>query len=272
MLGQFIFSTCKAADVDVRVVLQNGDRDGVAQSVGTPMELELWLFSEGREPIVKPRFGSIGHGDFLELDPKTLPEIYRDAAEWLGLVRCRIGPSDEYFPQEHQIVFHNRKGSGYSPLLYDQLPVSPAKNRPSPIILLAPKTWFGRHTNTFILFSSADGSLSTDFQAEPMRIMFFLPSGEKIHEEIRTLRRNGVSVLDVRAALAGKLVIAEDPVFLNVVAKGGASTFAIMTLIRDDRTGHIAFEHSLSPHYYVSGNLREIRKEALEFPAAGTVR
>jgi hypothetical protein len=50
-----------------------------------------------------------------------------------------------------------------------------------------------------------------------------------------------------------------------VVARGGASNYAIMGFITNDVTGSCALEHSLSPHYYFNGDRARVRAEAMRF-------
>jgi hypothetical protein len=100
-------------------------------------------------------------------------------------------------------------------------------------------------------------------QARELQIHVLDGSGASLAEETVSLPENSCYVFDVRKGLAGKARLEEDPKLFNVVARGGAASFAVVTFVINEKTGNMAVEHSLSPHYYVSTGLARVRAEAL---------
>lgn len=88
-----------------------------------------------------------------------------------------------------------------------------------------------------------------------------------LHRAHESISASGVYVVEVRSRLPAEYSRrAGPPRLVNVVARGGAAQFAIMTFVVNHRTGAIALEHSLSPHYYVRDHGGRLRREALIFP------
>jgi hypothetical protein len=152
-------------------------------------------------------------------------------------------------------------------LLYDQLPLSKPGADPSPIILLAPKVWVGAHVNSFVAFANTTEALEVRQQGRPLTISVMTQAGHIVCSRDFHENENSVLLFDVRRAVRDHLELGPQPVFLTVLARGGASYFAIMAFVKNERTGNFALEHSLSPHYYMSGDQRRVRREALLFDA-----
>ena len=134
-------------------------------------------------------------------------------------------------------------------------------------MLLAPKVWIGRHTNAFVAFANTNAQLESHEQSRPMHIQVVDQQGRVVYAGDHSKPENSTLLFDVRTAIEGRIALADEPVFFTVVAKGGASHYAIMTFIVNEATGNFALEHSLSPHYYMTGDQARVRQEALVLPA-----
>jgi hypothetical protein len=53
---------------------------------------------------------------------------------------------------------------------------------------------------------------------------------------------------------------------ITVVARGDGISCVLLTFIHNKKTDALALEHSLSPHYYMTGDFSRVRKEAFLFP------
>lgn len=266
MIGQFIFPTCQAGGLRVAAYLRNTPRDGVVGPV-VGVSVELQVFEHGRSIAHEREFGTIPPDGVLEVSGRTFSAVGEGTRDRLVVARLRTPDgSDGYFAQEHHLTYENPLTGVFDSLLYDQLPIGKPGRRASPIILIAPKAWVGRHVNSLVAFANVGGSSVPTVQAQPLVISVLSSTGEVLSSEVFEEPENSALLFDVRAALRGHLSDAETPKMVNVVARGGASMYAIMTFVINKRTGNFALEHSLSPHYYVTDGLARVRDEALSFP------
>jgi hypothetical protein len=260
--AQFLFPTCRAAGLAGRAVLRNtarlGSGHGEAQAEH-PVTVELAAWRDGERLFHDPAFVTLGLGDEAVVDAARLPAL-ADDAETLVVARCRLEGREGYFPQEHQLTY-SRAGRE-THLLYDQLPI-PAPGKPAaPIVLLGPKAWVGRDVNTYVVFASH--TFEGEGGEHELEVTLLDPLGATLHAETRRAATRGVVVVDVRACVPS-LAHGAVPSFVNVVARGGAAQFAILTFVVNERTGGCALEHSLSPHYYSKQDHGRLRREALVF-------
>ncbi|MGI8509601.1 MAG: hypothetical protein ACR2MQ_09775 [Gemmatimonadaceae bacterium] len=263
MIGQFIFPTCETGHLRVAAYLRNTQRDGVARPP-VDVSVELQVFEKGRSIAHEPAFGTIPFEGVLEVSERTFPAVGEGACDRLVVARLRTPDDvDGYFAQEHQLTYENPRTGVFDSLLYDQLPIGKPGRRASPIILIAPKAWVGRDVNSLVAFANVGGAVVPTAQGQPLTISVLSSGGEVLSSNVFEEPENSALLFDVRAALRGHLSDAETPKMVNVVARGGASMYAIMTFVINKRTGNFALEHSLSPHYYVTDGLARVRDEAL---------
>lgn len=137
-------------------------------------------------------------------------------------------------------------------------------NQPSPpIVLIASKIWVSELLNTYVVFANASESIAKP--QEPLVLHIMAQDGSVIFKEVRNEKYNSCWIFDVKSAVQDKLALGKTPLSLTVVARGGSSNYVITTFVRNEEFGSIALEHSLSPHYYFTGDRRRVRKEALMF-------
>jgi hypothetical protein len=139
------------------------------------------------------------------------------------------------------------------------------------ILLLAPKVWVSTDVDTYITLANAGNYFSGRSAVGRWNIEFLAQNGAKIHSLALDLVQNGSHIVDVKDALAGRLEITSDLRMLTVVARGETGLCAILTFLRNRRTGALALEHSLSPHYYMNGDFARVRKEAFILSGSGRV-
>lgn len=261
MIGQFIFPTCEAAGLRTAAYLRNTARGD--ENSSPDLRVEVMVFQNGELVLHEPEFGAIPFGGALELSERTCSGLAPSGADRLVVARCRTpDDSDGYFAQEHHLSYENPRTGVFDSLLYDQLPLSKPGRRASPIILLAPKAWVGGDVNSFVAFANVGSSTASSPQGEPLTISVLSTEGAVLCTEVYDEPTNSALLFDVERALQGHPA-SETPELLNVVARGGASMYAIMTFVVNRRTGNFALEHSLSPHYYVTEGLARVRDEAL---------
>lgn len=258
-VGQFLFSTCRAGNVRVRAYLRNTSRDPGRTCPAGSLELtvEVWhqqrrLDSLRREAVIPP------DGFFL-LDERDFGASLPATGECLFKVYCRrAAETPGYFAQEHQVVYEDVESGKHCSVLYDQLPILPPLAVPTPIVLLAPKAWVGRHMNSYVIFAGgsearAGGSLS---------IHAFAEDGRRLATREAVLAANDAFVFDCRRELG---IDDATPRFVNIFAHGGCSSYAISTLVKNELSHNVGIEHSLSPHYYISGNRARVRDDVVAF-------
>ena len=265
MQGQFIFSTCNRASVNLTALLRNTGRDGEEGVAGAPkpdMRVSLNVFHAGTLQYECPDFATVPADGFAEVSARTCPMLKDDTRELLLLARCHRGQGDGYFPQEHQVIYESRQDGRTTSLLYDQLPVLGGTPKTNSILLLAPKVWIGADIDTFITLANVGGYANGRSAGSSWRIDFLAQSGEVIHSVSADLVQNGSHIIDVKESLAGCLDPAGEPRMLTMVARGETAMCVILTFVRNHRTHALALEHSLSPHYYMNGDFARVRKEA----------
>jgi hypothetical protein len=271
MQGQFIFSTCFAAGLNVRALLRNSLRrfvDAPEALRRRGMNVALRVFEEGVIVFDDPEFAVVGLNEIGEVSRRTCVQLAPEgaSAERLIVALCTLGEEREgYFPQEHQLIQRNPRTGYSSSLIYDQHPV-PIPGAPvSPIILLAPKVWVSNDLNTLISFASASSSPGQGAEDVPLEVHVLGQDGEVISSSVRAKLKNSVWIVDVKELLEGRLRMSSEPRFLTVAARGGAGLYAITTFIINEAAGTFALEHSLPPQYYMDGDRSRVRREAVRF-------
>lgn len=270
MLGQFIIPTCAPAGLRMRAYMRNTLRVGES----CPPELrrqgisvDLRVFANGALRYHEPQFAKVPFDGVQEISEATCPALSGDQAGILIVARCSLPSGDDaYFAQEHQLFCESPRTGAFNSLLYDQIPVTKPNRTPPPIILVAPKTWAGTSLNSYVAFASTNSTLDSRPQGRPLTVSVLDERGTVLVRKDQELSENSVFLFDVRAAVRERLEMTDVPRFFTVVARGGASSFAIMTFVVNEATGNVALEHSLSPHYYMSGDQRRVRDEALRSP------
>lgn len=272
MIGQFLFASCNSMGFRVRALMRNTQREGsidVADG-GEPIAIDLSVYGDGELLASYPRFAEIAPGGVVEISAATCPEL-GTAGEHLVLGRCSRGPGNGYLAQEHQLIYEIPARKTFTTLLYDQLPLPrPGADAP-PIVLLAPKAWVSTEVACSVVFATSGADDGLGYQRRPLEITVLDEQGTVVAREERAVRHHDVVIFDVRAAVEGRVPLRRAPTFFDVVARGGAGSFAILTFLVNETTGGCAVEHSLSPHYYVS-RLERVREEALRLPVVASRR
>jgi hypothetical protein len=268
MVGQFIIPSGAPAGLRIKAYIRNTARDSEPFPIEVRQQglaVDLRVFAKGKLIYRNPRFARVPFDGVQEISETTCPALAGAQSDLLVIAECSlpsVGPT--YFSQEHQLGFENPSTRISGSVLYDHLPLVTAKKF-SPIVLLAPKVWVGSHFKSFVAFASSNSSTNSATQREPLVVTILDEQGRQISSERFEPMENSAFLFDVKRALTGKVDLGPVPQFFNVVAKGGASSFVIVTFVINEETGNFALEHSLSPHYYAAEGLQRVRKEALRF-------
>ncbi len=268
MQGQFVFATAHGAGLGVRALLRNTVRGAQAgQAAGiADMQVGLKVWHQGAVVDERPAFATIAPGGFVELSQSSCPVLADRSRDYLVSAHCRRGPEDQYFAQEHQLVYEG--GNRTTSLLYDQLPIPQGKIRVNSILLLAPKVWVGGSLDTYICI--ADIGATGGVERSRWNFEVFGQDGARLHTFAREFAVNGAYVIDMKRELAATDAVSGPPRLLTVTARGETVGAAILTFVRNLETQALALEHSLSPHYYMNGDFARVRREAFVLPATGT--
>jgi hypothetical protein len=269
MIGQFIIPSCAAAGLRIKAYLRNTARDSEPFPIEVRQQglaVDLRVFANGDLIYHNPRYARVPLDGVQEISETTCPALAGDQSGLLVVAECSL-PSDgpTYFAQEHHLRFENPSNRSSGSVLYDHLPLTETTRKFSPIVLLAPKVWVGSHFNAFVAFASSNSSTQSATQREPLIVTILDEEGHQVSSAKFDIMENSVFLFNVKKALAGKVDLGPIPRFFNVVAKGGASSFVIVTFVINEETGNFALEHSLSPHYYAVQGLQRVRNEALRF-------
>lgn len=275
MQGQFIFSTCNRAGLRLTALLRNTVRDGAlgknASSLGD-MRVSLKVFHAGILLFEAHDFAKVPAGGYFEISEANCPLLVEDKRELLLIAHCDRGEGDQYFPQEHQLVYEQKdEGVRTTSLVYDQMPIVGTNAKPKPILLLAPKVWVSNDVNTFISFANVDDSGVDQVAKNPWEITFLRQNGDRLITLELNREQNDNYVMDVKSVLAKHIELTDQLQMLNVVARVNGVSCVILTFVQNQKTGALALEHSLSPHYYMNGDFVRVRNEAFVFPEGNGV-
>ena len=266
MLGQFIFNTCNHAGLNLKALLRNSARSGSLSERelnNGDMHVSLKAFHAGNVVFDAIDFCTIRSGNHVEISEKNCPILADNNKEFTLVAQCKRGDGEQYFPQEHQVIYSKKGDARTTSLVYDQLPVLGAKAKP--ILLLAPKVWASKDVNTFISFANSDEAHTDKVVATKWKIDLLAQDGKILRTLELDLKLNDVYLLDVKSALSGIIEFTEQLQMIHVVARGESVSCVILTFVQNQKTGALALEHSLSPHYYMNGDFNRVRKEAFLF-------
>jgi hypothetical protein len=265
MLGQFIFHTCNYAGLKMKAILRNSLRDqlDLYQSSIGEMDVSLRVFDQGRVVLDAKEFCKIKLGEYLEITEDNCPILADDQRDFLLVAQCSRGDGEQYFSQEHQVTYSIKDHLRETSLVYEQLPTNVIK--PKTILLLAPKVWVSNEVNTIISFAISDDNHCAVRNESSWKIDFLDQDGLIIKTINRSFKKNDVYFLDAKAELTGYTQISDKLRMMSVVARGDSVGCVILTFIKNEKTGAIALEHSLSPHYYMDGDFGRVRAEAFLF-------
>lgn len=243
---------------------RNSDEERRIRQFG--MQVDLEFFCDGKSLLKAENYRTLQLNEWLVLDEDAFSEIKSvQGAEVLIVATSTLDKATKgFFSQEHQVTYTNEKTGFSSTLLYDQLPILATGKTPNPIVLLAPKCWVGKGLDTYVVFANSIPGLPGP---EIQTITFYIINdlGEIVATHQETIKSNGVFVYSLREKLPPHLLSDTEVKFYSVSASGGQSSITISTFVVNQASGCFALEHSLSPHYYLSGDLRKIRSEALVF-------
>ncbi|RYZ89722.1 MAG: hypothetical protein EOP04_06045 [Proteobacteria bacterium] len=267
--GAFIFGTCRNGGMSVSCVLRNTSRgDGGQMNDEVPtMYVGISIYQSGQLVFENLNYGEISSNGYLLVNESDFALGPSGFDEFLLVAICSRETSDEakYFPQEHQVKYRNDKSKKICTVLYDQIPV-PISGKTNPaIVIMAPKVWIGQDTNTFLLFNGLASSshLTTDQALE----LFVFSSDGKVIAKTNILKTvNATNSIDLRDVLERSGVkIDSQGKYYTVFGRGGAATYSILTILKNEKSGNLATEHTLSPHYYMSGDRALMRNDVIAF-------
>jgi len=252
MQGQFIYATSRAAGLIVNSIIRNTSRILNSSAEQSDMHIELFIFQNGKQIYQNTSYSVIKHGAFLEINEKDLP--LNANHEGLIIVRCSRGSEDGYFPQEHQLNYEPIESpSKVASVVYDQLPVILSESAKPRSIL-----------NTYISFANQTPFLTTTNVGWDISI--FDCSGSLVKKIHLSSSENDVYILSVKDILKKTVPFSNNKEMYTLVARGELISSVLLTFLKNELTGNIAIEHSLSPHYYMDGDFSKVRKEAFIFP------
>lgn len=272
--GIFQAPTCRSLGLRLQMRLRNTTRrlgSGSTQQAAEPLRVDLRVFRRGELVYCRPAFGDIPPGGTLvvrETDVDLTPGSQGEHGEDEDLFVAKMykpSAAETFLSQEHQIVYTHPASGGQAHLLYDQQPLRSPSSRATPIVLLMPKIWIGDDINTHVLVCNTWAVDAVARQPEPFQFSLLEEGGEVVCSWEERFFYNQASALDMRARLlasgAGKHSVAR---FLNLVGRGGASSFVLFAVVANSKLGHFAVEHSLPPVYYMDGPMARVRAEGCD--------
>ena len=259
MRTEFFYSTCKGIGLSSSVYLRNTYRTTRTQV--TAVRAAVSIFQAGTCIVKNYAIGNITPGGMLEIKEQTLREQFKNqivandellfSFSFLGL----DGNADQAFAQEHQINYFAEEGFGFGSLLFDQMPV--AEKATPPVVLIAPKIWLSPETEVYLVMATRSEAPQEGLRG--LKLGLFDENGSCAHSWETTEVRNSANVLPIRKIF--KDLDLSGRAFFNLFGFGNSSSTVLYTIIQDRKTGNLAIEHSLSPHYYFSGDRARVRRD-----------
>ncbi len=267
MKGLFIFPTLPSLQLDTYATLGFSPSFDLLKKLGShaSMQVDIRIFQDSDLIVEHLAKAKLSLNQYINLDIASLSAGVDPAKPSVVQAVCSVGDQNQhgYFAQEHQISYICMRNGATAYLLYDQLPMQIQGRIPSPIILLAPKIWVSKKINTYVVFANFLNLASYPRNMSPLYISILNLRGEVLAERTYSLNYNDVLVIDVKEFLGEKFPLSDSPQLLNMIGKGGQSSFAIYSIIKSTNPDSIAIEHSLAPSYFTSGNMSKIRNSAL---------
>jgi hypothetical protein len=259
--GNFIYATCRQAGFSTRSFIQNTPRDDWREARGATMQVSVEVYADGELHVARPAWAEVpflGHVEVVEDD--FITEQVR-GREYVFVVKCeRAAAAPGYFPQEHQLIYDHRATAHMCSVLFDQMPALAPRKPPSPVILLAPKLWLGPERTTHLMVA---GYRERDGADSSLDIMLFDADGQLLTSRTFPETHNRGMAVDCRALL-GEGAATETRLY-TALGRGGCGSYTFLSLSHDARSGTSMVEHSLSPHYYISGDRVAMRNAVLEY-------
>jgi hypothetical protein len=259
--GNFIYATCRRVGFSTRSFIQNTPRDDWSSATGPAMQVSVEVYCDGALHARHPGWAEVpflGHVEIVEsaFVPSGDPE-----REYVFVVRCeRSAAKPGYFAQEHQLIYEHAATGRPCSVLFDQMPALPPNKRPSPIILLAPKLWLGPDRNTFLI---AAGYQERGDAPSPLDVFLFDAAGQLVGGRTFAESHNRGRAIDCRELLAQS--VGTETKLYTALGRGGCGSYTFLSLSHDARTATSMVEHSLSPHYYISGDRTAMRDAVLGY-------
>jgi len=266
MHGRYIYPFLGSLNLDVACFVRNTLRNSSKLDLSQDMKASIKVFHKVHLVFEKQDLITLPLSKFYKIKLQDLIPAFSTKEDYLVIIDTVKDDEKDfgYFPQEHQITYETTNFQRAT-VLYDQQPAFPRKGKYSPILVLAPKIWVGDDINSYVIFSPFREECDKNIQDNPLEIQLLDEQGKVILKHSEKIALNSIYVFDVKKYL-GKNVT-EKQRFYNLVSKSGDAIYSIFTIIRNERTGNIAIEHSLPPGYYASGDKVKIRDEALRLAA-----
>jgi hypothetical protein len=223
---------------------------GFGYAATAPLKVKVTLFRES-----KPE-----HTHFIEFQDSQMYAISQEA-EW-NLPGGRTKPGDlltaEYvshadeplandFPCEGQLIFASEKTGARASVLLDTVPVRGNGHKYAPIFHNAHYMLSSDLFETYAcLLNFNSGQPEALAEANKLEFRILSPKGRTLHVTTRALAYNSTSLLSVSELCLGN----QSNGNVTVLARGGASQFAIFSVFLNKSTNAIGIEHSLPPIYY----------------------
>jgi hypothetical protein len=125
---------------------------------------------------------------------------------------------------------------------------------------LASKVWLNSKLNTYISFANSTPNLFGENISWDISLFDCL--GNLVQEIQLTTPVNDAHLLSVKDLLKKTVSLSNTMELYTLVARGEAISAVLLTFLKNEATGNIAVEHSLSPHYYINGDFSRVRNEA----------
>ncbi len=272
MQGQFIYGTLRGANLRVTAILRNTVRDASDIEQAHTMFVGLSIFSKGELIHQDDHFCIIEENQFVTVDERDLPLLGYSEDEYLILFQCKRGEGDSYFPQEHQLNYEViNADSKECTVIYDQLPIiSVGSVNPRPILLLAPKLWMSKYINTFVSFTNTSPKRTEEGVSWEMMILD--TNGVVIKKAHIKSADSDAFTLNLREFLKDCYEFSDDLKMFTFLARANTVSSTLLTFIKNEISGNISVEHSLSPHYYINGDFSRVRDEAFKINSESPIQ
>lgn len=267
-MAEFFYSTCLASGALTTSYIRNTNRSNRSAKtiVKHSLMAELKVYHAGHL-VLQNTPQEILPGGYLKVSEEQIrnslstPDLKMSDLLISINLNKKNDPKDSFFSQEHQVVYTDAHKESSCSLLYDQMPIPSTSG--TPIVLLAPKIWLRPGTEVFLIV--ANRSNSTDTQTRDLKFGLYSTQGHCLTTWACEEIRNSVKIFAIHDIIEKQTPQAKSGQFFNIFGYGGSSAYVLYTIIKDKATGNMAVEHSLSPHYYFSGDRSQVRQDVVSF-------
>lgn len=277
IIENFLFASGFSFGLDFSVIVRNSpgqtelDPENVTinSAENVISSFDLLIYFEGELLYKKENYAAIPYHGFYELKSSQIEFNFDRNKDYLVVVRGNKERdndktiSREYVINYQNVAFPKRKAM----VIFDAFPHFENKKSYNPITLLAHKCWVSSEVDCAIYFCNINSGVEYKTKSsKPLVISILSEAGEVVAKHEAEIWLNSIYKFEVKKHLPQSILLDKNLKFFNAIAAGHDAQFSIFTVLRNNVSGALAMEHSLSPYYYLLNptNMIDVRSKFLK--------